>query len=435
MDKNELRNILFDTMGKKYNELLDKILNNLNDYYLYSNGEISTFQEKIDSIGPEFLKDLKSGNYHNCIIIDLVTKQNIEKNNTKIYHGRAKEVIILNSFLGDHVTLINDRIVVVDSSVENCSLTGPILIESGHHRESSIAVICHLENAMTYKSTVIDTCKLEDSTFVNTNVLISGGVWTEKFTTIGPNSTVLPGTYQNHCPFQFQLSEKSSEGIIKLNEKAWLGSNVSVVSGVEIGKWSIVSACSVIKKNIKDYSLFINDTEKSIIERFYKRKDKLKNIVKKMLFFRNTIGDFIHKPRIYDYAKDKLRDSENSEEYMKLYYLYVHSNLLQKETKDYLGNSENLRADEYLLEFFSPKNIEINTKDNYINYEFNKIDDENYKEVIKIISNEICSNLGELLPTSDYTFKIRIDEEHKRMLDFIDEQFDEGIEKYNEGLL
>lgn len=435
MKSEDLKKFIIEQIDNKYNEFMNKIIENPEDYYHYQNGEIKNIASFENQQVNPLLEDLKKGDFNDGIIIDNLTKENIEKYKTKISHSNAKRVIIISSYLGDIFRVVKDKVVIDSANIRDGSVAeGPVLIEGGMIRDSIIGSHSMCKNSILNKNSVMDICRLDDGVFLNAFTVVSCGVWIKPMVTIAPNCTIIPGSYEDHCPFQYYLKGRDPENILEINTKAWIGSNVSIIVGVNIGAWSIISSSSVVKNDIDDFSLYIDNQQKSIVDRFYRNKNDIPEVVNKMLYFKNTIGDFLFQAKIYDYAKDKLRDLENSDLLMRFFYIYVHSNLMNK-TVDLFGNSINIRCDEYLLEFFSPENIFINLNELTIDFKYRDINIDNYDEVIFTILQTICSGIGIVDKKSNGSYELKINDKHLDLLYFIGEKIDEGIRVFNSGNL
>ncbi|NCN11103.1 MAG: acyltransferase [Leptospira sp.] len=110
-----------------------------------------------------------------------------------------------------------------------------------------------------YLNSVGGRIEIEDDVSFNRNVHINasvgGKIKINKYCLIGPNvvfrtanhvfeSTRIPIRNQGHNFFD-----------ITLFEDVWLGANVVILPGVEIGKGSIIAAGSVVTKNIPEFSI------------------------------------------------------------------------------------------------------------------------------------------------------------------------------------
>jgi acetyltransferase-like isoleucine patch superfamily enzyme len=60
-------------------------------------------------------------------------------------------------------------------------------------------------------------------------------------------------------PFRYQPCTTSA---IVIGEACWIGANVVITSGVEVGKYSIIAAGSVVTKNVAAYSIVAGNPAK-----------------------------------------------------------------------------------------------------------------------------------------------------------------------------
>jgi len=80
----------------------------------------------------------------------------------------------------------------------------------------------------------------------------------------------LATTYNIHSNFFGEKCEKEkiSKGPIIIQDDVWIGSNSVILSGVTIGRGSIVGAGSVVTKNVLPYSIVAGNPAKLIRRRF-----------------------------------------------------------------------------------------------------------------------------------------------------------------------
>lgn len=64
----------------------------------------------------------------------------------------------------------------------------------------------------------------------------------------------------------YMLQELKSEDIF-IGDNCWIGEKVSILSGVHIGKWSIIGANSVVTKSIDDFCIAVGSPAK-VVKRF-----------------------------------------------------------------------------------------------------------------------------------------------------------------------
>lgn len=120
------------------------------------------------------------------------------------------------------------------------------------------------------------------SVYLAENVKISAGmsilnsptekVIIKRYSAIAANCTIVPGSHRSTVTIpQFLLgpshiNDKTSNIII--NEDVWIGTNVTILSGVEIGRGCIVSAGSIVTKSIPPYALVVGTPAKIIKVKF-----------------------------------------------------------------------------------------------------------------------------------------------------------------------
>ena len=114
-----------------------------------------------------------------------------------------------------------------------------------------------LEGAVIGKNCNINAfCLIENDVVVGDNVTIKSGVqlWDgisiEDNVFIGPNVTFT----NDLVPRSKVYPEKYLKTVIK--KGASIGANATILPGVTIGEYALVGAASLVKKNIKDYSLY-----------------------------------------------------------------------------------------------------------------------------------------------------------------------------------
>lgn len=85
----------------------------------------------------------------------------------------------------------------------------------------------------------------------------------KKYSGAAPGLTVITG---NHTPTvgvpHFMLTNlriNDSEKDVIVEEDVWLGANVTLLSGVIIGRGAVVGACSVISKNVPPYAVVVGN--------------------------------------------------------------------------------------------------------------------------------------------------------------------------------
>lgn len=94
---------------------------------------------------------------------------------------------------------------------------------------------------------------------------IASGV---KFILGGNHDTDVLSTY----PFQYYFNDKkriaTTKGPIIIEDDVWIGTDATILSGVRIGKGSVISAGSIVTKDIEPYSIVGGIPAKLIKKRF-----------------------------------------------------------------------------------------------------------------------------------------------------------------------
>lgn len=127
---------------------------------------------------------------------------------------------------------------------------------------------------------------------------IASGVVIQEFyhnynmvTTYNINSNIIGASVEN---------EKISKGPIIIEDDVWIGSNSVILSGVKIGRGSIIGAGSIITKDIEPYSIVGGNPAKTLRKRFNQQTiDRLEKsqwwlwdkerIIKNKKFFKDEI--------------------------------------------------------------------------------------------------------------------------------------------------
>lgn len=104
----------------------------------------------------------------------------------------------------------------------------------------------------------------------NAQLIIGNGVQLGKYTDIGCSNKIIiendvitapyvhitdrDHSYDDiHTPIMYQTA--NSKGPVIIKEGVWIGFGVQIMSGVTIGKQSVVAAGSIVTKDIPDYSV------------------------------------------------------------------------------------------------------------------------------------------------------------------------------------
>lgn len=90
------------------------------------------------------------------------------------------------------------------------------------------------------------------------NVFITGGggVTIGDWVGIGPDAKIWSINHRFSNPDQPWLLQGHELKPVVIEDDVWLGANVFVAPGVTIGRGAIISACSVVNKNVPPFALF-----------------------------------------------------------------------------------------------------------------------------------------------------------------------------------
>jgi len=71
-----------------------------------------------------------------------------------------------------------------------------------------------------------------------------------------PNVSLILGSHPNNSRLNKLFNKSWGEGhVINIGEDTWLGTNVVVMPGVQIGKCCVIGAGAVVTKDVPDYSV------------------------------------------------------------------------------------------------------------------------------------------------------------------------------------
>lgn len=99
------------------------------------------------------------------------------------------------------------------------------------------------------------------------NLTLGRGVMISPNVTIitGEHRTDLVGEFMRYIDEDTQKLSKNDKDVV-IEDDCWIGSNVTILKGVTIGRGSVIHAGAVVSHNIKPYTIFVNDKLK--ISRF-----------------------------------------------------------------------------------------------------------------------------------------------------------------------
>lgn len=96
-----------------------------------------------------------------------------------------------------------------------------------------------------------------------------GGIEIGENVLVGPNCSIISGNHK----FADRLIPINKQGThdvgIHICDDVWIGANVAILDGVEIGKGAVIGAGSVVTKNVEEYSVTFGSPAK-----FYRYRDQ-----------------------------------------------------------------------------------------------------------------------------------------------------------------
>lgn len=106
---------------------------------------------------------------------------------------------------------------------------------------------------------------IENSYFGDRCYISSGGGITIKNVNAAPN--VFIGSYIHDMSPVSHSKSNDSNYVIAIEEKTFIGQNVSIVGNINIGKGCIIGAASVVTKDIPDFSMVVGNPSR-VIKKF-----------------------------------------------------------------------------------------------------------------------------------------------------------------------
>lgn len=119
-----------------------------------------------------------------------------------------------------------------------------------------------------------DNCWINDYVIIQNNATVHNNVAVMSYSLIGSNVEI-----EDHC---FLGAKSTVGGGSVIGEQSFVGINCTVFDGTIVGKKCILGACTSVKRNVPDYSLY--KTSSDIVIKQYD-KDSIEN---KLLFKKNV---------------------------------------------------------------------------------------------------------------------------------------------------
>ena len=157
-----------------------------------------------------------------------------------------------------------------------------INFKSNIDNKSKISRFCKIKNSSIGKysyvgpSSIINNSSVGNYCSISSNVKIGLGTHPTNFLSSSPlfyseNNIFRENDYV-HLKFDDEIKET------RIGNDVWIGSNVLILDGVNIGNGSIIAAGSVVTKDVKDFTIDGGVPAKFIKERFdFKKRKAIEN--------------------------------------------------------------------------------------------------------------------------------------------------------------
>lgn len=117
---------------------------------------------------------------------------------------------------------------------------------------------------------------MEDNTVIRLGAYFinnSGeNIFIKKYTVVGPRCTIVTNNHRSTVGIPQVLLGAShvndNSGDIIINEDVWIGANVTILYGAELGRGCIVGACSMVNKHIPPYALVVGSPARIVGVKF-----------------------------------------------------------------------------------------------------------------------------------------------------------------------
>lgn len=151
----------------------------------------------------------------------------------------------------------------------------PIIIKN-----STVQAVSACEGCKIFDSVLTDNIEMQKFVTINGCRLFArtGKIKIGSFTSIGPNTVIQEAFHRKKGISTYHMWQNvflgdvmqdiESKGDIEVEEDVWVGANSVILSGVKIGRGSIIGAGSIVTKNIPSYSIAAGNPANVIKTRF-----------------------------------------------------------------------------------------------------------------------------------------------------------------------
>jgi len=151
-----------------------------------------------------------------------------------------------------------------------------ILLLEAKHRLKRCGKNVHFSPLNSFFS--YNTISMGNDVYIGPNAIFSSkkGITIGNKVTFGPNVTIMAGNhnFRDVGIFIFDNKEKRDDDDLQvmIDDDVWVGCNVTILKGVEIGRGAIVGAGSVVTKNVSPYAIVGGVPAKVLKYRFTKEE-------------------------------------------------------------------------------------------------------------------------------------------------------------------
>lgn len=115
------------------------------------------------------------------------------------------------------------------------------------------------------------TIDLGHHVFIANRAWFSGDIEIGSYVMFGPNVTLLGGDHEfkdTTQPMYLVKDNQNRQAKIKIGNDVWIGANVTILRGVEVGHGAIIAAGSVVNRSVEPMTIVAGVPAKKIAERF-----------------------------------------------------------------------------------------------------------------------------------------------------------------------
>jgi|TARA_B110000908_G_C10201817_1_gene425704 acetyltransferase-like isoleucine patch superfamily enzyme len=106
-----------------------------------------------------------------------------------------------------------------------------------------------------------------DNVDINSYCIIYGNVVIGSDTLIAAHTVIVPNNHSfSERDEPIRTQPMRSKGVV-IGEDVWIGTHVTILDGVEIGKGAVIGASSVVTKSIPEYAIAVGNPARVIRER------------------------------------------------------------------------------------------------------------------------------------------------------------------------